>query len=411
MWKAREGQTPGEELPRFIERAFGKAIESGEWWSWDWQVRHRLASVDSVLEVLDGELAIRPSIVEGMRQAERRFRVSVTPCYLALATPRDPRDPILPQCLPDPCEASRAEGDLDPFMEKDLEVAPGLVHRYPDRALLVLTNFCSTLCRHCMRKREWQRRFDRLTDAQVDEAVAAIVARPKIRDVLLSGGDPLNLPPAFLGRVLGKLRRAADLDCIRLGSRIPVTLPMRVDDEMLRALEPHAPLYLNTHFNHAREVSPESVAAVRRLQVAGVVVSNQAVLLRGVNDRAEDLLQLARALLRAGIRAYYLHQCDPVEGATQFRVGLNRGVELVASLAGKVSGLAIPHYVVDLPGGEGKVAAAGPHLRRRSPEEWIYQSPLSGRLVAIDATEGTYGGVADWIVEQGQMARYAAAPS
>ena len=326
-------------------------------------------------------------------------KVGVTPCYLAFANPSDPRDPILPQVLSDPAEAAADGGAPDPFEEEALEIAPGVVHRYGDRALFLLTNWCTTLCRHCMRKREWEGRFRTLSDEEVDRAIDAIAARPEIRDVLLSGGDPLNLAPAFLGRVLLKLRERCDLDCLRIGSRVPVTLPQRIDDELLAALAPAAPLWLNTHFNHARELSPDSVAALRRLARAGVVVSNQGVLLRGVNDSPDELLALSRALLRAGLRAYYLHQCDPVAGVRHFRVGLARALELVRSLNGRVSGLAIPRLMVDLPGGGGKVQADGPMLRERRGERFVYRSPIDGRDVEVDGSEGTFGGTGSWLVE------------
>ena len=274
-------------------------MASGAWQDWSWHQRHRLTSVGAVLDVLGERLAVSSSVRRDMEAVGERVPVAVTPYYLSLADPSDPRDPILPQVLPDPAELEE-DGQPDPFEEEDLQIAPGVVHRYPDRALFLLTNYCATLCRHCMRRREWGRRFSRLSDAQVDESVAAIAARPRIRDVLLSGGDPLNMAPAYVGRVLSELRSHADLDCLRMGSRVPVTLPQRVDEVLCRHLEPAAPLFLNTHFNHAREVTAEAVVAVRRLGRAGVVVSNQAVLLRGVNDTAEDQLALARALLRAG---------------------------------------------------------------------------------------------------------------
>jgi lysine 2,3-aminomutase len=345
-----------------------------------------------------------------MESAASSNKVGVTPSYLSLADPTDPRDPILAQVLPDPAERADDGGVADPFEEESLEIAPGVVHRYGDRALFLLTNYCTTLCRHCMRKREWEGRFRRLSDDEVDRGVAAIAARPEIRDVLLSGGDPLNLAPDFLGRVLAKLRERCDLDCLRIGSRVPVTLPQRIDDELLAALAPAAPLWLNTHFNHARELSPDSVAAVARLTRAGVVVSNQAVLLRGVNDREGDLLDLSRALLRAGLRAYYLHQCDPVAGVRHFRVGLARALELVKSLNGRVSGLAIPRLMVDLPGGGGKVVADGPQLLERSGERFVYRSPIDGRAIEVDASEGSFGGAGSWLVEADSKRRYAPRP-
>jgi lysine 2,3-aminomutase len=393
-------------FPAFARHAWGEAIESGDFDDWRWQMRHRLTSASAILDVLGADFPVEPSTRAAIERAAQSTPVSATPCYLALADPQDPRDPILPQVLPDPAEAE-PDGEPDPFREEELEIAKGVVHRYPDRALLLLTSFCSTLCRHCMRKREWPApgdRFERLGDAEVDAAVAAIAARPRIRDVLLSGGDPLNLPAAYVGRVLLLLRERCDLDVLRIGSRVPVTLPQRVDDELLAALEPAVPLYLNTHFNHAREVTPQSAAAVRRLARAGVIVSNQGVLLRGVNDREEELLGLSRALLRAGLRAYYLHQCDPVRGVRHFRVGLARAIDLVRSLHGRVSGLGIPRLMVDLPGGAGKVQADGPDLVERRGEMFVYRGPLTRRLVEVDGSEGSFAGAGSWRARAGARA-------
>lgn len=396
-------------IPEFIRRRYEPALRSGEWNDWAWQQRHRLTSVEQILEVLGSSLVVAPGVRAGMQAAAALYPIATSPYYLSLARPDDPRDPILPQVLTDPAELS-GDGRPDPFLEADLEISPGVVHRYPDRALFLLTNLCSTLCRHCMRKREWLQPFRRLSDEDMRAGVEAIAARPEIRDVLLSGGDPLHLGTPFLDRVLTLLRAHPRLDCIRFGSRAPVTEPQRVDEPLLAVLERHAPLFLNTHFNHARELTPESLRAVRLLTRAGVVVSNQAVLLRGVNDRATDLLELSRGLLRAGVRAYYLHHCDPVHGARHFRVSLSRGLDLVRSLSGKVSGLAIPRFVVDLPDGGGKVDA---HLGRRlsGPEErYEFVSPLSGQAAVLDASEGTFSGVGGWAVESLPARSYRATP-
>jgi lysine 2,3-aminomutase len=402
-------------LPPFARRAWSGALDSGEWSSWSWQVAHRLSSVGAILDVLGDDFPVAAATRAAMEAVAgpgggEPSKVGVTPCYLALADPADPRDPILAQVLPDPAESTEDGGTADPFEEEALEIAPGVVHRYGDRALFLLTNWCTTLCRHCMRKREWEGRFRRLSDEEVDVAVEAIAARPQIRDVLLSGGDPLNLPPAFIGRVLARLRARCDLDCLRIGSRVPVTLPQRVDDELLAALAPAAPLWLNTHFNHARELSPDAVAAIGRLTRAGVIVSNQAVLLRGVNDTQDDLLELSRGLLRAGLRAYYLHQCDPVAGVRHFRVGLARARELVRSLHGRVSGLAIPRLMVDLPGGGGKVQADGPQLVAQRGDRFVYRSPIDAREIEVEGSEGTFGGAGSWLVEGVRERRYAPRP-
>jgi lysine 2,3-aminomutase len=305
-----------------------------------------------------------------------------TPYYLSLADPADPADPILRQLLPDPAELAPGSAEKDdPFDELRHSPVPGLVHRYPDRALLVATNDCAAFCRHCMRRRNWGARRGVRTEGQLDAAAAYLRRHPAIRDVIVTGGDPLTLPDGKVDGILSRLRAIPHVETVRIGTRVPVTLPMRVDRGLLAVLRRHAPAWVVTQFNHPREVTKEAADACARLLRAGCPVANQAVLLRGVNDDASVLEALFRALLRIGVRPYYLHQCDLVAGTGHFRTPLSRGVEILDALRGRLSGLAIPHFVVDLPGGAGKVPLQPGYLLPSPGGEGVrFRSPLGGTV-------------------------------
>jgi len=247
------------------------------------------------------------------------------------------------------------DGEDDPLEEeKDMPV-PGLTHRYPDRCLMVVTNFCSMYCRHCTRKRIWTLGEAAKTEFELSKMFAYIRRHEEIRDVIVSGGDPLTLPTDRIEYILKSLRKIPHVEIIRIGTRVPVVLPMRIDDELCAVLEKYGPIWLNTQFNHPREVTAEAGQACDRLLRAGVPVNNQTVLLKGVNDHAEIIRKLNTELLRAKVRPYYLFQCDMVRGLDHFRTRLSKGIQIMEALRGLTSGLAIPSYVVDVPGGGGKI--------------------------------------------------------
>lgn len=349
-----------------------------EWNDWRWQTRHRVSSVAALrahapalatFELADEEL-------------EREFPVGVTPYYLSLANPADPHDPILRQVLPIAAERQRSEQETaDPFHEEQLAPVPGIVHRYADRALVIPTNFCATLCRHCFRKRSWADGFFVLSEAQLTAAAAYVRSHPQIRDVLITGGDPVHLSMHALALLLRELRACGNVEVLRIATRVPVTLPQRVDDELLDVLAAARPLWLITHFNHAREVSPEAAAALRRLIDRGITVQNQTVLLRDVNDSTSAQIELGRALLALGVRPYYLHLADPVAGAGHFRLPMERGIEIVRGMYGKIAGFGIPRLVVDLPGGKGKVPLVPEFVVRRAGDDVWFESPIDGSTV------------------------------
>jgi lysine 2,3-aminomutase len=253
-------------------------------------------------------------------------------------------------------------------------VAPGLIHRYPDRVLFTATAFCSSYCRFCIRKRNWQVSDAVSTRDEIDQAVAYLRAHEEIRDVLISGGDPLTLPLEQLDYILTQIRSIRHIEFVRIGSREPVLLPMRITDELLRLLDKHGPLWINTHFNHPREITEEAAAACEKLARLGIPLGNQTVLLKGVNDDVEIMKRLFQGLLQIRVRPYYLYQCDAVIGAAHLRTSVWKGVEIMESLRGHTTGLAVPTYVVDAPGGGGKIPLMPNYLLSTAPDRVVLRN-------------------------------------
>jgi lysine 2,3-aminomutase len=287
---------------------------------------------------------------EPMRVVATRYPLRITPYYFSLI--ESPDDPIWRQCIPDPRELNDDRQQPDPLNEAGLSPVPGLIHRYPDRVVLLVSNSCAVYCRFCMRKRQVG-----CASASTDpiDALAYIAATPAIRDVILSGGDPLLLSDEELADLLSRLRAIPHVEMIRIGSRIPVTLPSRITPRLCRLLKRFHPLYINTHFNHPREITPEAAAACGRLVDAGIPLGNQTVLLKGVNDDPAVMKRLMQGLLSIRVRPYYIHQLDLVQGTGHFRTAVRQGLAIMEGLRGHTSGLATPYYVIDLPGGKGKV--------------------------------------------------------
>ena len=362
--------------------ALRRAASPDDWADWRWQTRHRLTSVAALREALAPP---RDGREDGaVDDAAERFPVGVSPYYLGLADPGDPDDPILRQVLPTGHEVEATADEVpDPFREEEHAPVPGVVRRYPDRALLVPTNFCATLCRHCFRKRTWADGWFVLDRAALRGAVDWVRRTPAVRDVILTGGDPLHLPTGTLRGLLEDLRTIPHLDVLRIASRTPVTLPQRLDDELVGALAAVRPLWFVTHFNHARELAAPAATALRRLIDAGLTVQNQAVLLAGVNDSTAAQLDLSRGLIRLGVRPYYLHHTDPVAGAGHFRVPLARAAAIVKGMYGRVAGFGIPRLVADLPDGRGKVPVDASFLVRRDRDAAWFESPIDGGEVRL----------------------------
>lgn len=332
-------------------RLFG-SVPDHAWNDWKWQFRNRITTVEGLARVLplSGEARAEIGLVT------QRYPLSITPYYLSLINPDDPADPIWKQSVPSLPEITMGSMGLeDPLGEKEDSVVPGLVHRYPDRALMVLTDICPMLCRHCTRKREWRHGGWVRSEAEIEAMLDYLRRNTRVRDVLLSGGDPLTLSTGHLESVIARVREIKHVEIIRIGSRYPVVLPQRIDAELCDMLSKYGPIWLNTHFNHPREITPEAAAACLRLLRAGVPVNNQTVLLRGINDNVETITELCHGLLKARVRPYYLFQCDEVQGTEHLRTPVETGIRIIEGMRGFTSGLAIPTFVVDLVQGGGKV--------------------------------------------------------
>jgi lysine 2,3-aminomutase len=322
-----------------------------QWHDWRWQLAHMLDSADELASVV----ALSEPERAGLAASARLFRVGVTPYYASLMDPVHASCPIRMQVIPSAAEADiRAEELRDPLGEDSHNPAPAIVHKYPDRVLLLVVDRCGVYCRHCNRRR-LVGGDDPPTTSDIDAGIAYIARTRRIRDVLLSGGDPLLLATAKLDAILTKLRAIPHVETIRIGTRLPVVCPMRVDAELVAALRKHHPLFVNTHFNHARELTAEARTACERLADAGIPVGNQTVLLRGINSSVRSLRALMRGLLRARVRPYYLFQGDTVIGTDHLRTPIETAQELYRGLRGWMTGMAVPMLVLDAPGGGGKV--------------------------------------------------------
>ena len=344
-------EPPGSKVSPGRERFFG-AVTEDCWNDWSWQYRHRITNVEELSRYIPLSTRERSQL----KLVITRYPLSITPYYLSLINPHDRDDPIRIQAVPSFEEITLADmGEEDPLSEKEYSVVPGLVHRYPDRVLMVLTDLCPMLCRHCTRKREWRHGGWVRTLQQIEVMLDYIRNHRDIRDVIISGGDPLTLSTAHLEKVISRLRQIKHVEIIRIGSRFPVVLPQRIDDELCAMLSKYGPIWFNTHFNHYREITPEADAACDRLLRSGIPVNNQSVLLRGVNDSVAVQTKLCQGLLRIKVRPYYLFQCDEVQGTEHLRTPIEVGLKIIEGLRGHTSGLAVPTYVIDLPQGGGKV--------------------------------------------------------
>jgi lysine 2,3-aminomutase len=342
-----------------------------EWSDWRWQARHmvtRPSDLEKLIPLSDDERA-------GLRRTAAIFRLGVTPYYLSLIDRDQPFCPIRRQAIPVEAEAEVRPGELrDPLGEDLTRPTPAIVHRYPDRVLLLATDRCSVYCRHCTRRRITGGGEGELDRSALREAVRYLRGHPEVRDVLISGGDPLLLSDERLGELLEEVASVPSVQMIRIGSRVPVTCPQRVTLELALLLRRFAPLFVVTHFNHPRELTAEAAVAVERLVDAGVPVENQSVLLRRINSSARLLLDLNHRLLRLRVRPYYLHQCDVAEGLEQFRTPLSQGIEILEAMRGHTTGLAVPHFAVDLPGGGGKVTLQPNYLVEANEREWTFRN-------------------------------------
>ncbi|MBC2857259.1 lysine 2,3-aminomutase [Cetobacterium sp. 2A] len=346
-------------------------VTDEQWNDWKWQVRNRVET----LEDLEKHISLTESEKEGITKSLETIRMGITPYYLSLVDETDPNCPVRKQAVPAINELHNTDADLeDPLHEDGDSPVPGLTHRYPDRVLLLLTDMCSMYCRHCTRRRFAGQTDHAMPMDRIDKAIEYIKNTPQVRDVVLSGGDPLLLSDENLEKVIKKIRAIEHVDVIRIGSRTPVVMPQRITPELCEMLKKYHPIWLNTHFNHSKEVTPEARAACEMLANAGVPLGNQSVLLRGVNDCVHVMKKLVHDLVRMRVRPYYIYQCDLSMGLEHFRTPVSKGIEIIEGLRGHTSGYAVPTFVVDAPGGGGKIPVMPSYLISQSPDKVVLRN-------------------------------------
>jgi lysine 2,3-aminomutase len=359
-------------LATYSKRApFYKDVPLEKWNDWRWQLSHRLnsaADIGQVIHLTDHEL-------RAFADSSNLFRVDITPYFLSLIDPDNPHDPIRKQVIPTAEENSSFVGMMEDSLAEDRDSpVPGITHRYPDRVLMLVTTQCASYCRYCTRSRIVGNPMETFSRSEFEQQIDYIRENPQIRDVIISGGDPLILPVKILEEILACLREIEHVEIIRIGTRVPVFLPMRITDELTDMLQKYHPLWMNIHVNHPNEVTGELAQAADRLTRAGIPLGNQTVLLAGVNDCVHIQRALIHSLLRIRVRPYYLFQCDLVEGAGHFRTPVGKGIEIIEGLRGHTSGLGVPVFAIDAPGGGGKVPLMPDYLLSMSEHNVVIRN-------------------------------------
>ena len=355
-----------------------KDVSEEDWNDWHWQVRNRIKDVDTLAKVID----INEQEKEEIKSALNTLRMAITPYYATLMDYSDRDCPIRKQAVPTSKELNLGNADMEDPLHEDVDSpVPGLTHRYPDRVLLLITDQCSMYCRHCTR-----RRFAGVTDKSmpmdnIDKAVEYIKSNENIRDVLLSGGDALLVSDERLEQIIKKIRAIDHVEIIRIGTRTPVVMPQRITENLVEMLKKYHPIYLNLQFNHPKEITETAQKAVEKLNYAGIPVGNQSVLLKGINDQPSIMKNLVQKLLYIRIKPYYLYQCDLSKGIEHFRTSVSKGIEIIESLRQHTTGMAVPTYVIDAPGGGGKIPV-GPQYMISQAENKIILRNYEGNIYA-----------------------------
>ena len=348
-----------------------KDVTDEQWNDWHWQVANRLDSVEKIKQVIN----LTPQEEEDIAKVLNGFRVGITPYYASLMDPDDPYCPVRMQAVPTIAETHRGEADmLDPLHEDEDSPAPGLTHRYPDRVLFLITDQCSMYCRHCTRRRLAGETDGARSMDDINACIEYIRKTPVVRDVLLSGGDCLCVEDDVLEYIISELRKIEHVEIVRLGSRTPVVMPQRITDDLCNMLKKYHPIWLNTHFNHPKEMTPEAAAACQKLADAGIPLGNQSVLCRGINDDVHVMRNLMHVLVKNRVRPYYIYQCDLSLGIEHFRTPVSKGIEIIEGLRGHTSGYAVPTFVVDAPGGGGKTPVMPQYVISQTPDKVILRN-------------------------------------
>jgi lysine 2,3-aminomutase len=329
-----------------------KEISEKEWNDWRWQLRHRVTTLEQLKEIID----LTPEEVEGIEHSKGRLALAVTPYFASLMDPINPNCPIRRQAIPRIEEIHLSKNEMvDPLGEDNHSPVPGLVHRYPDRVLLLVTDQCAVYCRYCTRRRLVGSSERSISQGNFEEVLKYLKGHRKVRDVLLSGGDPLLLENERLEEMLSRLRALPHIELLRIGTRVPVTLPQRVTGGLVRMLKKYHPLMISIHFTHPKEITDRVKRACSELADGGIPLGSQTVLLKGINDKPYIMKKLVHELLKIRVRPYYIYQCDLAMGTEHFRTSLATGIQIMEKLRGHTTGYAVPTYVVDAPGGGGKI--------------------------------------------------------
>ncbi len=353
------------------ETGLFKDVPAELWNDWHWQLQNRIETIDDLKKFV----TLTPEEEDGVIKCLDALRMAITPYYLSLIDLDNPDDPVRKQAIPTEKELYHSAADLeDPLHEDTDSSVPGLTHRYPDRVLFLVTDQCSMYCRHCTRRRFAGQNDGSVPEDQVEQCLEYVRNHPEVRDVLLSGGDALCISDEKLEYIISNLRAIPHVEIIRIGSRTPVVMPQRITDELCDMLKKYHPIWLNTHFNHPQEVTPEAAEACAKLANAGVPLGNQTVLLAGVNDCVHVMKELVHKLVKMRVRPYYIYQCDLSLGLEHFRTPVSKGIEIIEGLRGHTSGYAVPTFVVDAPGGGGKTPVMPNYVISQTPGKVILRN-------------------------------------
>ena len=356
---------------RAYKRAFHKETTDKEWNDWHWQVKNRLRSLEQIEKVIE----LSPDERAAIEQGGSMLPIGITPYYMSLLSRLNARQGLRRTVIPSLQEFVRLPGEADdPLAEDSHSPVPGIVHRYPDRILFLVLDYCTTYCRYCTRSRVVGHGEITASSARLEQALDYIRRTPTIRDVLLSGGDPLSLKDEKLDWILTKLREIPHVEFVRIGTKMPAVLPQRITPELIKMLKKHHPLWMSVHFLHPDECTPEAFRACSKLADAGIPLGCQTVLLKGVNDDVETMKSLMHKLLLMRVRPYYLYQCDPISGSAHFRTTVQKGLEIIQGLRGHTTGYAVPQYVIDAPGGGGKIPLQPEYLVGREGDDLVLKN-------------------------------------
>lgn len=364
-------QRPTRKSRDYQQIAIYKDVNPLDWEDWHWQIKNRVCSKDVLSEIIK----LTPEEERGIDKAKGRLAMAITPYWASLIDPEDPNCPFRRQAVPVAAESMISPHEMtDPCAEDRDSPAPHLVHRYPDRVLLLATEHCAMYCRHCTRRRLVGDHRENNSSASFDAAIEYIKSNRKVRDVLISGGDPFIMEDDELESLIQRIRDISHVEFLRIGTRVPVTLPQRVTEQFANMLKKYSPIWVSIHFNHPKEITKRCKNACDMLSDAGIPLGSQSVLLKGINDRPYIMKKLVHELLQIRVRPYYIYQCDPVRGTQHFRTPVAAGINIMEKLRGHTSGYAVPTYVIDGPGGGGKIPVGPNYILSQAKGKYVLRN-------------------------------------